>query len=334
MIAAPRKLAAAAMVMAMAGIFGASAQTTSTGSGQAYPAKPIRFVVNFAPGGGTDIVARAMGQKFTESLGQQVIVENRAGANGNIGTDFVAKAAPDGYTILMTTNAPIAINPHLYKKLPFDPLTDLAPVSQVATLPFVLATHPSVPAKSVKELIALAKSSPKGLTYGSSGMGGGAHLAGEMLKNMTNINITHVPYKGGAPAIMGVLGGEVDFMFISILTVTPLLKDKRLRPIAVTSAARNKALPDVPAMSELPVLKGAESDLWYGMLAPAHTDRKIIDILANETRRVLSLQEFRDRFEPSGTILVGNSPDDFSRIIKSDYERWRRVVKASGATLD
>ena len=326
MIAAPCRLAVAAMVFTTAGIFSASAQI--------YPSKPIRFIVNFAPGGGTDIVARAMGPEFTKSLGQQVIVENRAGANGNIGADVVAKASPDGYTILMTTNAAIVINPHLYKKLPFDPLTDLAPVSQVATLPFVLATHPAVPAKTVKELIALAKSIPKGLTYGSSGTGGGAHLAGEMLKNMTNINITHVPYKGGAPAITGLLSGEVDFMFISIFTVTPLLTQKRLRPIAVTSATRNRSLPDVPAMSELPLLKGAESDLWYGMFAPARTDRKIIETLANETKRVLSLQEFRDRFEPSGTVLVGSSPDTFGTTIKADYDRWGRVVKASGTSVD
>ena len=320
------KLASAACALAVAGMLSSPVL--------AYPTKPIRFVVTFAPGGGTDIVARAMGQKFTESLGQQVIVENRAGANGNIGTDYVAKSPPDGYTLLMTTNAPIVINPHLYKKLPFNPLTDLAPISEVASLPFVLAAHPTVPAKTVKELIALAKATPKGLTYGSSGAGGGAHLAGEMLKNMAHINITHVPYKGGGPAIIGLLSGEVDFMFISILTVTPLLTQKRLRPIAVTSAARNRSLPDVPAMSELPLLKGAESDLWYGLLAPANTDRKIIETLANETRRVLSLQEFRDRFEPTGTVLVGSSPDAFSTTIKADYDRWGRVVKASGTSVN
>lgn len=320
------KLASAACALAVAGMLSSPVL--------AYPTKPIRFVVTFAPGGGTDIVARAMGQKFTESLGQQVIVENRAGANGNIGTDYVAKSPPDGYTLLMTTNAPIVINPHLYKKLPFNPLTDLAPISEVASLPFVLAAHPTVPAKTVKELIALAKATPKGLTYGSSGAGGGAHLAGEMLKNMAHINITHVPYKGGGPAIIGLLSGEVDFMFISILTVTPLLTQKRLRPIAVTSATRNRSLPDVPAMSELPLLKGAESDLWYGLLAPANTDRKIIETLANETRRVLSLQEFRDRFEPTGTVLVGSSPDAFSTTIKADYDRWGRVVKASGTSVN
>ena len=213
----------------------------------------------------------------------------------------------------MTTNAPIVINPHLYGKLPFDPLNDLAPVTQLVTLPFVLVMHPSVPVKSVRDLIALAKSTPKGLTYGSSGTGGGAHLAGEMMKNMTGINITHMPYKGGAPALTGILSGEVDFMFISILTVTPLIKEGRLRPIAVTSPTRNKSLPDVPAMSELPALKGAESDLWYGMLAPANTDRRIIDLLTGNGARV-ALPEFRDRFEPTGTVLVGSTPDAFGKV--------------------
>ena len=320
------RLGAGLAALAIACAFGAQAQT--------YPVKPIRFVVNFAPGGGTDIVARAMGQKFTEKLGQPVIVENRAGANGNIGTDFVAKSPPDGYTVLITTNAPIAINPHLYKKLPFDPLNDLAPVSLLATLPFVLVVHPSVPARSVKELIALAKSSPKGLTYGSSGTGGGAHLSGEMLKSMAKISMTHVPYKGSAPAFTGILSGEVDFMFVSILAVTPLIKDKRLRALAVTSTTRNRALPDVPALGELPLLKGAEADLWYAMFVPANTDRKAVDVLVSETKRVLSLPEFRERFEPSGTVLVGNSPDVFAKQVKADYERWKTVVKASGATAD
>jgi len=233
--------------------------------------------------------------------------------------------------VLITTNAPVVINPHLYSKLPFDPFTDLAPVTQLVTLPFVLVTHPSVPVKSIRDLIALAKSTRNGLTYGSSGTGGGAHLAGEMMKNMTNVNITHVPYKGGAPALIAVMSGEVDFMFISILTVTPLLKEGRLRPIAVTSPARNKALPDIPAMSEFAPLKGAESDLWYGMLVPGKTDRKVIEILWKESARVLALPEFRNRFEPSGTVLVGNSPDAFAKLIRIEYDRWAKVVKASGA---
>ncbi len=324
MITSKWKLAAAAAATACA--FGASAQS--------YPVKPVRFVVNFSPGGGTDIVARAMAIEFTKSLDQQFIVDNRAGANGNIGADIVAKSPPDGYAVLMTTNAPIVINPHLYGKMPFDPLTDLAPVTQLVTLPFVLATHPSVPAKTVRDLIALAKSTPKGLTYSSSGTGGGAHLAGEMMKNMTGANITHIPYKGGAPAITGLLSGEVDFMFISILTVTPLLKDGRLRPMAVTSPARNPSLPNIPSMSEFPALKGAESDLWYGMLVPAKTDRKIIETLWKESARVLALPDFKAKFEPSGSVLVANPPDAFAKLIRTEYDRWGKVVKAAGTKAE
>jgi tripartite-type tricarboxylate transporter receptor subunit TctC len=312
----------------------AAAVTAGHAPAQTWPAKPIRFVVNFAPGGGTDIVARVMAAEFTKTFGQQVIVENRAGGNGNIGADAVAKAAPDGYTYLIATNAAIVINPHLYKKLSYDPLRDFAPVSQIATLPFVLVVHPSVPARSPNELIALAKATPKGLTYGSSGVGGGAHLAGEMLKNMAGMNVVHVPYKGSSPALTGLLSGEVDFMFVSILTVTPLIREGRLRAVAVTSAARNKALPGVAALGELPALRGAESDLWYGMLAPANTDRRIIDAVYKEVTRVLALAEFKERFEPSGTVLVGNSPDVFANVIKNDYDRWGKVIRAAGTTAE
>lgn len=318
----------------IAAVLGAFIFATGNAVAQTWPTKPIRFVVNFAAGGGTDIVARTLAPEFTRTFGQQVIVENRAGGNGNIGADAVAKAPPDGHTLLIATNAAVAINPHLYRKLSYDPLRDLAPVSQIATLPFVLVVHPSVPAKSVRELIALAKRTPKGLTYGSSGVGGGAHLAGEMLRTMANVNIVHVPYKGSAPALTGMLSGEVDFMFVSILTVTPLIRDGRLRAVAVTSAARNKALPDVPALGEVPALQGAESDLWYGMLAPGNTDRRILDTVHREIVRVLALPEFRERFEPSGTVLVGNSPEVFAKVIKNDYDRWGKVIRAAGTKAD
>jgi len=302
-------------------------------SADAYPTKPIRFVVTFAPGGGTDIFARAIAAKFTEKWGQSVIVDNRAGGNGNIGTDMVAKAPPDGYTILLTTNATIVINPHL-SRLPYDPVTDLAPISQVATLPFVLLVHPTLPVKSTAELIALAKAKPGQLNYGSSGGGGGAHLSGEMMKTMARIDMTHVPYKGAAPALVALLGGEVQLMFVSILTATPLIESNKVRAIAVSSKQRSTALPNVPAVAETPGLAKFETDLWYGMLAPAHTPPKIINQLYAETHRLLNVPEFRNRFEPTGTAMVGSTPAEFAKTIKEDLAKWAVVIQASGAKIE
>ena len=299
----------------------------------AYPVKPIRFIVTFAAGGGTDIFARAIAQKFTETWGQPVIVDNRAGGNGNIGTDIVAKAPPDGYTILLTTNATIVINPHL-QKLPYDPVRDFEPVSEVAALPFVLVAHPSLAAKSVPELITLAQARPGQLNYGSSGGGGGAHLSGEMMQTLAGIRMTHVPYKGAAPALIALLSGEVQFMFVSILTVTPLIESGKVRALGVTSAKRSPSLPHVPAMAEAPGLAGFETDLWYGMLAPAKTPARIVSQLHKETSRVLALPELKARFEPTGTVMVGSTPKEFAATIKSDLAKWAKVIKASGAKLD
>jgi tripartite-type tricarboxylate transporter receptor subunit TctC len=298
-----------------------------------YPDKPIRFIVTFAPGGGTDIFARAIAAKFTEAWGQPVIVDNRAGGNGNIGADTVAKAPPDGYTILLTTNATIVINPHL-SKLSYDPVRDLAPVSQVATLPFVLLVHPSLAVKSVQELIALAKAKPGALNYGSSGGGGGAHLGGEMMKTAAKIDMTHVPYKGAAPALVALLSGEVQFMFVSILTATPLIESNRVRAIAVSGLQRSPALPNVPAVAETPGLAGFETDLWYGMLAPAKTNPRVIDKLYRETRKVLFQPEFRGRFEPTGTQMAGTSPAEFAQTIKKDLAKWGEVIKTANIKLD
>ena len=291
-----------------------------------YPAKPIRIVVSFSPGGGTDIFARAMAQKYTAAWGQPVIVDNRAGGGGNIGTDLVAKAPADGYTLLLTTNAPIAINPNL-AKAPFDPVRDFAPVSQLAALPFVLSVHPSSPAKTTVELIALAKAKPGQLNFASSGAGGGAHLAGEMLKTMAKIDMTHVPYKGGSPALLALAGAQVDLLFLSILTSTPLIQSQKVRALGVTSPKRSPALPNVPAIAEIPGLETFESDLWYGMLAPAATAPRIIDKIYQEGRRMLTSPEFRNLFEPTGTSLVASSPDAFAAAIRKDLAKWGKVIK-------
>ena len=298
-----------------------------------YPARPIRMIVPFAPGGGTDIMARAIAVRYTETWGQPVIVDNRAGGGGNIGTDMVAKAPADGYTLLFNTNATIVINPHL-GKISFDPLRDFAPVTQAAVLPFTLLLHPSVPAKSVAELVALIKAKPGETNYGSSGNGGGAHLAGESLRTMAKLSMTHIPYKGASPALVALLGGEVKFMFVSILAATPLIESGKVRAIGVSSKKRSPSLPNVPAVAETPGLAGFESDLWYGLLAPAKTPAAIVDKLYQETRRILNLAEVRNRFEPSGTNIVGNTPDEFAKIIKDDFARWAGVIKAANLKVD
>ncbi|MEQ1775152.1 MAG: tripartite tricarboxylate transporter substrate binding protein [Burkholderiales bacterium] len=298
-----------------------------------YPVKPIRIIVPFAPGGGTDLVARSIAAKFTETWGQPVVVDNRAGGNGNIGTEIVAKAPADGYTLLFNTNATLVINPHM-SKLGYDPVRDFAPVTQAAVLPFVLLLHPSVPAKSVTDLIGLIKAKPGEFNYGSSGNGGGAHLAGELLKSTAKLEMTHIPYKGAAPALIALIGGEVKFMFVSILPATPLIESGKVRAIGVASKKRSPSLPNVPAVAETPGLAGFESDLWYGMLAPAKTPSAVVDKLYQETRRILFLPEVRNRYEPTGAAMIGNTPVEFAKIIKDDLAKWAAVIKASGAKIE
>jgi len=300
---------------------------------QTYPNGPVRIIVPTAAGGVTDTMARIVAQRLTEVINQAVIVDNRAGGNGNIGADIVAKAPPDGYTILLTTNATIVINPHL-SKLPYDPVRDFAPVSQVATLPFVLLVHPTLAVKSVPELIALAKAKPGALNYGSSGGGGGAHLGGEMMKTAAKIDMTHVPYKGAAPALVALLSGEVQFMFVSILTATPLIESGRVRAIAVSGLKRSPALPNVPAVAETPGLAGFETDLWYGMLAPAKMNPRVVDKLYSETRKILFQPEFRNRYEPTGTQMVGSTPAQFAATIKKDLVKWGEVIKTANIKLE
>jgi len=298
-----------------------------------YPSRPVRIVYPFSPGGGGDLVSRSLAAEWTRDLKENFIVDNRPGGNGTIGTDIVARAAPDGHTLLITTNATIAINPQLFKKIvTYDPVKDFAPISLIASQPFALVLHPSVPARNVAELVALARAKPGTLNYASSGSGGGAHLAGEMLKTFSKIDITHIPYKGSSPALVALTGGQVQFMFVAILAATPLIEQGRLRAIAVSTRERNPAVPNIPSVSETPGLEKFASDLWYGFLAPAGTSPAIIDRLHAATTVALARPAVRARFEPSGTVLVGSTPKQFAQTIREDIARWGEVIRAAKVT--
>lgn len=293
-----------------------------------YPTKPIRLIVGFAPGGGTDTTARAMSQKLTDALGQQVVVDNRPGAAGNIAAEIVSKATPDGYTLLMGTIAALAINPSLYSKLPFDPIKDFAPITQAVDSTNILSLHPSVPAGSVKELIALAKAKP--LNYGSSGVGGTGHLAGELFNTMAGVKMTHVPYKGGGPAMIDLVGGQVQLVFATAASAVPQIKGGRIKGIAVTTAKRSALMPDLPTISEAG-LPGFDANNWYGVLAPAKTPRAIINRLNSEITKVLAMPDVKTFLFNQGLDPAPGTPEKFGAYIKSETAKWAKVVKASGA---
>ncbi len=295
------------------------------GFAQSYPVKPVRLVSPYAPGGGTDILARLIGQKLSEALGQTVVVENRPGAGGTIGTEVVARSAPDGYTIMLASPSPIVVAPHLYKKLPYDPLKDLVPITMIAAVPAVLVVHPSLPVKSVKELVALARSRPGQLTFSSSGNGGTGHLAGEMLKMMTGVDMVHVPYKGTGPATTAVLSGEVSMSFGNIISTLSYTKSGRLRAIAVTTSKRSRVLPDVPAVAE--TLPGYSAGPWYGVLAPAGTPAPIVGRLNQEIVKILRSPEISQNLSSEGADPVGNTPAEFAAVLRAETERWGKVVR-------
>jgi len=296
-----------------------------------YPVKPIRMIVGFAPGGGTDLTARPVAQKMSELLGQQVIVENRPGAAGNIATEQVARSAPDGYTLLMGTIAALAINPSLYGNLRFDPETDLAPVIQVVDATNVLALHPSVPASSVKELVALAKE--KSLSAGSSGVGATGHLAIELFNLMAGVKLIHVPYKGGGPAMTDLIGGQVQLIFATTASAIPHIKSGRIKGIAVTTAKRSSLLPELPTISEAG-LAGFDANNWYGLVVPAKTPRAIIDQLNAEVRKVLAMPEVRTTLFNQGLDPAPGTPEQFGAYIKSERVKWAKVIKESGAKAE
>ena len=296
-----------------------------------YPTKPIRMIVGFAPGGGTDLTARPVAQKMSELLGQQVIVENRPGAAGNIATEQVSRAAPDGYTILMGTIAALAINPSLYGNLKFDPETDFAPVIQVVDATNVLALHPSVPAGSVQELIALAKQ--KSLSAGSSGIGATGHLAIELFNVMAGVKLVHVPYKGGGPAMTDLVGGQVHLIFATAASAIPQIRGGRIKGIAVTTARRSALMPELPTISEAG-LAGFDANNWYGIVVPARTPRAIIDQLNAEVTKVLNMPDVRTTLMNQGLDPAPGTPEQFGAYIKSERIKWARVIKESGAKAE
>ena len=298
-----------------------------------YPAKPIRIVVPFPAGGTTDILARAVAQKLTDTTGQPVVVDNRPGAGANIGAELVAKSAPDGYTLLMGTVGTHAINASLYARMPYDHVKDFAPIILVAGVPNVLAINPSVPANSVQELIAYGKANPGKLNFASSGSGTSIHLAGELFKTMTGVQMTHVPYKGSAPAIADLLGGQVQLMFDNLPSALPHIKAGKLKALAVTSAQRSPALPDVPTVAESG-LPGFEASSWFGLLAPAGTPKEIVARLNGEVAKWLATPEAKEKLASQGAIAAGQSSEDFVHHIAAETAKWQKVVKESGAKVD
>jgi tripartite-type tricarboxylate transporter receptor subunit TctC len=300
---------------------------------QTYPNHVIRLVVPFPAGGTTDILARAAAQKLTESLGQAVVVDNRPGAGGNIGADLVAKSTPDGYTLLMGTVGTHAINPSLYAKMPYDHVKDFVPVVLVAGVPNVLVVNPSLPVNSVADLIKLAKSKPGAINFASSGSGTSIHLSGELFKTMAGVDMTHVPYKGSAPALTDLVGGQVQIMFDNLPSSLALIRSGKLRAVAVTSSTRAPALPDVPTIAESG-LPGFEASSWFGVLAPAGTPAPIVAKLNAEVNKWLQSPEAREQLLAQGAAAAGGTPEQFAAHIRAETEKWAKVVKASGAKVD
>ncbi len=310
-------------LVALLALFGAT-----FASAQNYPVKPVRIVAPFPPGGGLDLVSRALSQRLSAVLGQTVIVDNRSGADGMIGTEQVAKAAPDGYTLLISSTGPMVINPALSLKMPYDTVKDFSPITLVVVQPLCLVVHPSLPVKSVKELVALAKAKPGQLNYGSGGIGNGAHLAGELFKLATATDIVHVPYKGAAPAVVDLLAGQVHMMLNSIPVMLPQIRAGKLRALAVGADHRMAILPAIQTMQEAGVAS-FDANSWYGFFAPAGTPRDIVGKLNSEAAKILRGAEMRDFMAQQGADAIGNTPEEFSAHIKAELAKWSLAVRTA-----
>ena len=300
---------------------------------QTWPSRTIRLIVPFPPGGGNDVIARAVAQKLGERLGQQVVVDNRAGANGIVGLQALMQSAPDGHTIAVGAAGPLAVNPALYDKLPYDPLKDFAPITNMVNFPLLLVTHPSVPAKTTRELVALAKAKPGTLYYSSPGSGNSGHLAGELFNSVAGVKTVHVPYKGQGPALADLLAGQVQMLYSSIPSVLPHVKQGQLNAIAVGSAKRVPSLPDIPTIAESGV-PGYEAYSWVGMIAPAGTPKDIITRLNREIVDILKQKDVADKLNGQGALPVGDTPEQFGAYIKAEMEKWGAVVRAANIKVD
>jgi len=302
--------------------------TVTAAQAQSYPSRTVRLVVPFAAGGSTDIIGRTVGQKLNEMWGQPVVVDNRPGGSTVIGTDVVAKSAPDGHTLLVTP-APFTIVPSLIAKLPYDPAKDFEPITLINTTPLVVVVHPGVPAKSVKDLIALAKARPGTINYGSSGSGGSNHLAGELFNALAGVKMVHIPYKGNAPALTDLLGGHVDLVFNGLTSAMPLIKSGKLRALAVTSIKRTGSMPDMPTLDELG-LKGFQAVAWNGLSAPARTPKDIIAKINADVLKVVRSPELAERLRAEGSDPVGNSPEQYAAFLRDEIAKWSKVINFAG----
>ncbi len=320
-----RRHAGFAIALTMAILAAASGQASAQAP---YPNRPIRLIVPYPPGAGTDFTGREVGAQFSKALGQSVVIDNRGGAGGAIGTELVAKSAPDGYTVLAGTIGGLAVSPTLNPKLGYDTLRDLAPITQLVNVSYIVTLHPSVPAKSMRELLALAKARPGRLNYGSAGAGTGPHLAGELLNMMVGVKLVHVPYKGSAPAQIALLSGEVDLNFENTILVLPHVKSGRLRPIAATGVTRQKLLPDLPTVAEAGV-PGFSASGWYGMMAPATVSKDIIGKLNAAVTQALRASDIADRLNKLAAEPAPGTPEQFGAFIRSEIDKWAKVVKAA-----
>ena len=314
------KLAAAALPLLAIG---------STAQAQQFPDRPITLVAPFSPGGALDLIARALAQKLNDEFGQSVVVDNRAGAAGIIGTQYVARAAPDGYTILLGATTTHGINPSLYPKLPYDAVNDFAPVSLIATIPHMLVVNPNLPVNSLQDLIKLGKTKP--MSFGSAGIGSPHHLAGEMLKSETQMNIQHIPYKGSGPAMVAVMSGELEFMSTEVTAAMPHIKAGKLKPLAVAAAKRSPTLPDVPTFAEQG-MAGFEVTAWYAIFAPRNTPKDVVEKLNRALAKAVRQPDVKEKFATLGATPIGGTPDELGAYVKKEIARWASAVKASGAT--